>query len=127
MLRDAGGEGGEGGILGDQEVSTAMRRQVLVHFAPGREFDLPLAAGAGMAADAARRWLDEQFVANDCEPLRASGKVLTVDKLLALAATVGPERFAADVAWAGEFARAALAALGRDVVRIDVAAGAVRA
>ena len=46
------------------------------------------------------------------------------DKLLALAATGGPEQFA-DAAWAAQFARAAVAASGRESVRIDVATGKV--
>ncbi len=102
-----------------------MRSEVIVRFAPDQEFALPLAAADALPADAARRWLDEQFVANDCEPLRASGKVLTVDKLLAIATTVGPKRFAADAAFAHGFARAAAAALGKTVVTIDVAASSI--
>jgi hypothetical protein len=76
-------------------------------------------------ADQARRWLDEQFVANDCEPLRASGKVLTADKLLAIAGAVGARALAADEGLRLDFARAATAALGRDAVSIDVDAAAV--
>ncbi|MDE2370634.1 MAG: hypothetical protein KGN16_16815 [Burkholderiales bacterium] len=101
-----------------------MRSQVIVVFGPGQEYTLA-AAGPGWAADAARRWLDEQFVANDCEPLRSSGKVLTADKVMALAMTVGAPRFAGDADWAAEFARATLAALGRPLVRVDVAGGAI--
>jgi hypothetical protein len=102
-----------------------MRHEVFVRFALGREFALPVAAPDTMAADEARRWLDEQFVANDCEPLRASGKVLTADKLLALAGTVGPQRFDSDPGWAADYARATLAALGRTMVQVDVDGGAV--
>ncbi|MFO1292456.1 MAG: hypothetical protein U1F07_05180 [Rubrivivax sp.] len=102
-----------------------MREEVFVRFAQEREFELPLSGHAPLASDEARRWLDEQFVANDCEPLRASGKVLTADKVLALAAAVGAERFAQDAAWAAAFARAVTAALGRPVVRVDVEASSV--
>jgi hypothetical protein len=102
-----------------------MRHEVFVKFAHEREFALPVASADTMAAHEARRWLDEQFVANDCEPLRASGKVLTADKLLALAGTVGPQRFEADPGWAADYARATLAALGRPMVRVDVEGSAV--
>jgi hypothetical protein len=102
-----------------------MRNEVSVRFAHGREFVLPVAAAEAMPADEARRWLDAQFVANDCEPLRDSGKVLTADKLLAVADAVGPTRFESDAAWAGDYARATLAALGRPMVQVDVDAGAV--
>ena len=71
-------------------------------------------------ADDARRWLDEQFAANDCEPLRASGKVLIADKVLAIAQAIGQHGFEEDETLRLAFARAATAALGRSVVRIDV-------
>lgn len=102
-----------------------MRRVLIVQFEADHPQEITLHADdAPMPADAARRWLDEQFLANECEPLRPSGKVLTADKVMALATTVGPERFA-DAAWAQAFARATLAALGRPVAKVDVAAGAI--
>ena len=70
-----------------------MRQEVFVRFAHGSEFMLPVATAQGMTSEEARRWLDEQFVANECEPLRATGKVLTADKVLALAP---PERRASN-------------------------------
>lgn len=102
-----------------------MRHEVMVRFPGGLEFELPVAAEQALPAEAARRWLDEQFVANDCEPLRATGKVLTADKILALAATVGAARFESDPAWAAGYARATLGALGRAAVEVDVGTGAV--
>lgn len=102
-----------------------MRHEVFVRYPGELEFELPVAAADAMPPEAARRWLDEQFVVNECEPLRASGKVLTADKLLAIASAVGPARFESDGAWAADFARAALAALGRTMVRVDVVGGAV--
>jgi hypothetical protein len=103
-----------------------MRQDVSVVFGAGDEVSVALAAGeSGWSPEDGRRWLDEQFVANDCEPLRASGKVLTVDKLLAIAVTVGRRRFDEDESFRLGFARAALAALARPVVRIDVEAGTV--
>ena len=102
-----------------------MRQEVFVRFAHGSEFMLPVAIAQGMTSEEARRWLDEQFVANECEPLRATGKVLTADKVLALAGAAGAARFESDPAWAADYARATLAALGRTVVRVDVDGGAV--
>lgn len=102
-----------------------MRQLVIVQFDPDRPQEIPLHADEKLpASDEARRWLDEQFIANDCEPLRASGKVLTADKVLALASTVGPKRFE-DAQWAHAFARATVAALGRPAVTVDVGAGAI--
>ncbi len=103
-----------------------MRSEVIVSFNAQQRHALPLPTGEpSMAADVARRWLDDQFVANDCEPLRASGKVLIADKVLVLAGTVGDARFTNDPAWALDFAQATVAALGRPVVRVDVESGAI--
>lgn len=102
-----------------------MRQEVVVRFAPARDFTLPVPPEGAMDSFDARRWLDEQFVAEECEPLRASGKVLTVDKILALAGTVGPQRFETDAAWGAEFARAVLGALARPTAVIDVDGAAV--
>ena len=83
------------------------------------------AQGEAWSHEQARRWLDEQFVANECEPLRASGKVLTADKLLAIANAFGLRRFREDEALRLDYAHAAEAALQRPSVRVDVDARAV--
>lgn len=103
-----------------------MRQEIFVSFGNGREVEITLPAGAPMASDEARRWLDEQFAAHDCEPLRATGKLLTVDKVLVLAGAIGPERLTSDAAYRDAFGRAVSTALGnRALVRIDVEASAV--
>jgi hypothetical protein len=83
------------------------------------------ADGATLSAAEARRWLDEQFIANDCEPVRPTGKVLTADKLLAIASAIGQRGLEQDEALRLAFARAATAALAHPVVRIDVDARSV--
>lgn len=83
------------------------------------------AGGVALSAEQARRWLDEQFNAYECEPVRASGKVLTVDKLLAVATAIGQRGFEQDEALRLAFARAATAAVAQPVVRIDVDARVV--
>ena len=103
-----------------------MRHEVIVNFGPDSRFEVTLPAGQTLpAADEGRRWLDEQFTANDCEPLRASGKVLIADKVLALASAVGARRFAEDAAWSQAFASATLGALARPIVRVDVEGGSL--
>ena len=102
-----------------------MRPTVRISFGPA-EVIAPLPENdRRWSADEGRRWLDEKFTAYECEPLRAMGKVLTADKLLALADTVGPARFESDPAWAADYARATLAALDRATVEVDVESGAV--
>ena len=103
-----------------------MRHEVVIVFDARSSLDVPVDATELPAADAARRWLDEEFVRLACEPLRASGKVLTADKLLAVAAEAGTAGFDNE-AWRKAFARAACAAMGRPTVRVDLAAMAVRA
>ncbi len=101
-----------------------MQSQVSVTLAPGQEFRFDLEGAEPMANEAARRWLDEQFTTLDCEPLRASGKVLLADKVLTVAQAAGA-RLLADPAWSQTFARAASAALARPVIRVDVPGMAV--
>ena len=94
-----------------------MTIAVSVRFAPGTEFSLSPKLRLG--SDEARRWLDEQFVALGAEPMRASGKVLVADKVLAVAAAAGAGQFRSDAAWADRYAASVVAALGRDVVRVE--------
>lgn len=77
-----------------------------------------------IANDVARAWLDEQFLALDCEPLRASGKLLMVDKVLAVAQEAGSRLFG-DATWGLDFAKAASAALGKPMVTIDISSMSV--
>lgn len=97
-----------------------MRSEVTVTFgedtAPVR---MDLNKVEPMPNDAARAWLDRQFVELDCDPLRATGKVLTADKVVVVAQAAGAAKFA-DVSWAQEFARATSGALGKPVVHVDV-------
>lgn len=101
-----------------------MRSEVSVQLNADQEFRINLETLTPMAPDAARRWLDEQFVRLECEPLRATGKLLTADRVLCVAQAAGAASFA-DGEWAQAFARAASASLGKPVVRIDVTAMAV--
>lgn len=99
-----------------------MRSAVTVIFSPAQELQLP--EGAPLENAPARRWLDAQFTALDCEPLRASGKVLLADKVLVVAQAASAAHWA-DVQWTQTFAQATLAVLARPQVRIDLPAMAV--
>ncbi len=101
-----------------------MRSQVLVYLDKGVEFQFNVPEGPPMTHEAARAWLDGQFIALDCEPLRASGKVLTADKVLRVTEAAGPELFA-DPKWAADYARAVNGALVKPMIRVDVPGMAV--
>ena len=98
-----------------------MRQQVIVYWGPGVDFNLHADPGEPMASDAARAWLDAQFTAMECEPLRALGKVLTVDKILRVTQAAGPDKLGDDK-WAAAYVRAVHAAIGKPMVRVDVPA-----
>ncbi|GKT23987.1 hypothetical protein [Acidovorax sp. SUPP3334] len=101
-----------------------MRREVSITLAPGQEFRFDLQGSEPLGNEDARRWLDEAFISLECEPLRASGKVLLADKVLTVAQAAGAQLLS-DPQWGRQFAEAASAALARPVVRVDVAAMAV--
>lgn len=100
-----------------------MALTIDVRFDTRHEFELHPAEP--LDAQSARQWLEAQFVALDAEPLRASGKVLVADKVLAVAAAAGARRFAEDPAWAAHYAAAVAGALGKTVVGVDVEAATV--
>ena len=101
-----------------------MRNQILVLLDRGVEFHFHVEDAPPLSHDVARTWLDAQFTALECEPLRASGKVLTADKVLRVTEAAGAERFE-DEAWAVQYVKAVHGALKRPMIRVDVPAMAV--
>lgn len=101
-----------------------MRNQVFVHLDNGVEFQFNVEDASPTSPEVARAWLDAQFTALDCEPLRASGKVLIVDKVLRVTEAAGPALFA-DGKWAAAYTGAVYGALGKPVIRVDVPAMAI--
>jgi hypothetical protein len=101
-----------------------MRSQIVVILDKGVEFTFNVEDAPALAHDAARAWLDQQFTALDCEPLRASGKVLTADKVLRVTEAAGATLFA-DETWAAAYVQAVHAALAKAMIRVDVPAMAV--
>ena len=97
-----------------------MRSEVSVTFKGLPPVRVDLNEVQPMPYDVARWWLDDQFTRMACEPLRPTGKLLTADKVVVVAEAAGPARFA-ESKWALEFARASSAALGKPVIRVDVA------
>lgn len=99
-----------------------MRSEISIRWSETELDRIDLDEAQPMPHEAARAWLDEQFLALECEPLRATGKVLTADKLMAIAQAAGRQRFTQPEHrdWAHTFARAASAALAKPVVRLDL-------
>ena len=73
----------------------------------------------------ARRWFDREFSELKTDPVNPVGKVLIIDKILDVARGGGEQRFADGQNWATTFARYTALALGREMVRVDVAAYAI--
>jgi hypothetical protein len=96
-----------------------MQKQISVVLDKGAEFSFHVPEGAHLSHDAARAWLDQQFTALECEPLRASGKVLTADKVLVVTQAAGAAMFA-DAKWTAEYVAAVSSALGKPLIRVDV-------
>jgi hypothetical protein len=96
-----------------------MRGTVIVSFARDRDYEFRIPAGEKnpLSAEEAQRWLAQQFEEFGCAPRR----VLTLDKVLEVARGAGEKRFAEGGAWAERYARAVVAALNRETVRVDVA------
>ncbi|KKW69268.1 hypothetical protein AAV94_00615 [Lampropedia cohaerens] len=99
-----------------------MPKEVIIKLSASQEVHLQ--PGSALTQQDARQWLDQQFVELECEPLRASGKVLTADKVLAIANTATREQLESPQ-WSSAFASAITAALGKDTVLVDLPAGSI--
>ncbi len=95
-----------------------MSSIVCVVFDRNREYEL--IAHAGPSREEASRWLDEQWLALECEPSNPMGKVLLLDKILNIARYATEKRFAEPGEWAQHYAVAVATVLERPVVRVDI-------
>lgn len=85
------------------------------------EFELSDKELAGFEYRAAHDWLGREYEAAGCVPTNPMGKLLLADKVLSLAKS-RPERiFTEPDAWTHTFLRAALRAIERPVLTIDLA------
>ena len=100
-----------------------MRGTVIVSFARDRDYEFRISADDKnpLTAEEAQLWLAHQFEEFGCTPRSMVGKVLTLDKVLEVARWAGEKRFAEGGAWAEHYARAVVAALNRETVRVDIA------
>ncbi|HWK69332.1 hypothetical protein [Pollutimonas sp. M17] len=75
---------------------------------------------AGQAPVAARDWFDATWTRLGCEPLRPSGKVLLLDKILGVADALGYAKLSQDEQQAHEYARQAALALEKPRITVDL-------
>src|SRR5690554_5399132 len=76
------------GKPGQQE--DLMRCVVTIVFGPEQALELPVdVVISELATMNAREWFEDRWVALECEPTRASGKVLLMDKILSVTEVLG--------------------------------------
>lgn len=98
-----------------------MRSLVTIIFNERQRFEYNVDIDQSPEAQAmAVDWLDATFVRLGCEPLRHSGKVLLLDKILGIADSLGYHTFVQHPDQAEEFAYQAAIALARPVITIDL-------
>jgi hypothetical protein len=104
--------------------SSTVEHEVSVVLKNGERYDFPLAADDVAAFDpaAARHWIAETFVATGLETPNPMGKMLLVDQILLLALNFKPTDYHPVTPEVRRFLCAALQAMGRQTLTIDLAA-----
>ena len=98
-----------------------MRCVVTIIFGPDQVLELPVdVVTSTMASMHAREWFEDNWVRLECEPIRASGKVLLLDKILSVAEAVGYPLLLQSDAHAYELATQAALALNKPVITINL-------
>jgi len=98
-----------------------MQGHVIVIFDAHRSLELPVDAPVDPGrARAAREWFERTWESLGCEPLRVSGKVLLLDKILGGADALGYTRLSSQPDLAREFAGHVVQALEKPRVTVDL-------
>lgn len=98
-----------------------MRCDITIVFDPRRSLDLSANVELSPQRQAqARDWFDGAWETLGCEPLRPSGKVLLLDKVLGVADALGYDTLSTDEKEAGEFAENLALALERPRITVDL-------
>ncbi len=95
---------------------------VTVAFRADREYEFHVHGDevAGLTAEAARDWLQQEFDTLECTPSNPVGKILVLDVILNVAKYGGESRFAQGREWARRFAACTGVVLDRPAIRVDV-------
>ena len=98
-----------------------MRCEISFVFSPRDSLDMVVETDPTDAnSTAARKWLDDSWEQLGCEPVRLSGKVLLLDKILGVTEALGYTALSSDPARAQELAWHIAHALGRSRVTVDL-------
>lgn len=99
-----------------------MKGDVTVNFGNGRILQLQATCDASnpMASASAYAWLEATYEKMECEPVRLSGKVLLLDRVLAIAKVAGYEGLSQDNTLAHDFVCNTVLAVGHSRITIDV-------
>ncbi len=98
-----------------------MRSVVTIIFGPDRMIEYAVEAPTSeQHAEQAHEWFDKQWVELECEPSRASGKVLTLDKIIGVTNETGYYNLIADEESGREFAIKVAQALEKPTIVIDL-------
>jgi hypothetical protein len=98
-----------------------VRSDITVIFGADRTVDLtadvePSSQGAADARD----WFDAAWATLGCEPLRPSGKVLLLDKILGVADALGFDTLSTDAKESREFAQHTALALNKPNITVNI-------
>ncbi|APX78011.1 hypothetical protein QEP16_00710 [Achromobacter insolitus] len=98
-----------------------MRSDITIVFDSRRSLDLSASVEPSPQRQSdARDWFDSAWETLGCEPLRPSGKVLLLDKVLGVADALGYETLSSDEKEAREFAEHLALALERPRITVDL-------
>jgi hypothetical protein len=98
-----------------------MRATVSVIFNARQTLDIEVDVQSGAPdSRSARDWLDATWAQLGCEPLRPSGKVLLLDKIVGIADAYGYTKLSTDAECAQQFARQTVLAVDAQHVTVDL-------
>ena len=98
-----------------------MRCEISFVFSPRDSLDMVVDTDPTDAnSTASRKWLDDTWEQLGCEPVRLSGKVLLLDKILGVTDALGYTALSSDPARAQDLAWHIAHALGRWRVTVDL-------
>ncbi len=98
-----------------------MRCVVTFVFGSEQVVKVPVSVvGSDIAARQAREWFEDAWVRFGCEPVRDSGKVLLLDRIMCVTEALGYAVLAEDAAQAQQLATQAALVLNRPTITVDL-------